>query len=285
MIAPVDVMGCYSIHDTVQDKRLYVLVSLILSSQTKDEINYQTMINLMINLNEEEINLYRVKYKLNKFADDSLDILISSNNTVNTYSYHKKDGRIYSNRELVITNNKLTLDNLINEKNLKDLIRPVGFHNKKYQTIKDMVEYVRRYGYPKDMQECIGIKGLGRKMSLLYLNRFIEEDKDNHLSNENMNDNHSYIKKVKASNYNNIYKSAVGISVDTHVHRICNLLGMVKTKTPDQTSKALEEIIEKKEWGEFNNVLVGYGQVLCMKKTPRCNDCVVKDKCTKFNIK
>lgn len=70
-----------------------------------------------------------------------------------------------------------------------------------------------------------------------------------------------------------------GVSVDTHVHRISNRIGLVTTKTPEQTRVTLENLFPVEEWGKINNVLVGFGQTICSAPRPKCNLCIVREIC------
>lgn len=69
------------------------------------------------------------------------------------------------------------------------------------------------------------------------------------------------------------------LGVDTHVHRISNRLGWVKSKMPEDTSKQLEDWLPREFWDEVNHLLVGFGQTLCRPVHPRCGDCLNKDSC------
>lgn len=73
--------------------------------------------------------------------------------------------------------------------------------------------------------------------------------------------------------------------MDTHVHRISNRLGWVKTKTPEQTRLALEDWLPKDKWQEVNHMLVGYGQTLCKPIKPMCEQCPVRDLCLKVGTR
>ncbi len=76
------------------------------------------------------------------------------------------------------------------------------------------------------------------------------------------------------------------LPVDTHVHRISNRLGLVKTKTPEETEPALKKIIPKKHWKEINNLMVKFGQKICLPQTPKCNECELTTDCYYFkNVK
>ncbi|MBD3259738.1 endonuclease III [Candidatus Woesearchaeota archaeon] len=75
------------------------------------------------------------------------------------------------------------------------------------------------------------------------------------------------------------------IPVDTHVHRIVNRLGWVKTKTPDQTEQQLEKIVPKRYWKLVNELLVYHGKTICLSQIPRCSECVVEKYCKKVGVK
>ena len=72
------------------------------------------------------------------------------------------------------------------------------------------------------------------------------------------------------------------IPVDTHVHRISNRLGWVKTKTPEQTEQQLVKIVPRKYWIEINELLVKHGQGICRPLNPRCMVCPVKGYCSYY---
>jgi endonuclease-3 len=77
------------------------------------------------------------------------------------------------------------------------------------------------------------------------------------------------------------WHKTVGIGVDTHVHRISNRLGWVKTKNPEETRKDLEDWLPPSHWREINALLVGFGQICCLPVKPSCTTCPVKDSCQK----
>jgi len=113
---------------------------------------------------------------------------------------------------------------------LSNLIYPVGFYNTKARYLKRLASIVlKNYkgNIPQTRQELMKLPGVGRKTANLVLNRAFEKP---------------------------------AIAVDTHVHRIANLLGWVKTKTPEQTEKELEKILPKKYWSQINRLFVSIGQ-------------------------
>jgi len=74
------------------------------------------------------------------------------------------------------------------------------------------------------------------------------------------------------------------IPVDTHVHRIPNRLGWVKTKTPEQTEAELEKVLPKKHWKEFNAIFVQFGQTICQPISPWCSKCPISEYCPRINV-
>jgi endonuclease-3 len=69
------------------------------------------------------------------------------------------------------------------------------------------------------------------------------------------------------------------LPVDTHVHRISNRLGLVRTKTPEDTEPALKKAVPKKYWKEINHLMVSFGQKVCLPRNPRCGICGLKGIC------
>jgi endonuclease-3 len=74
------------------------------------------------------------------------------------------------------------------------------------------------------------------------------------------------------------------IPVDVHVHRISNRLGLVETKTPEQTEEQLRKSIPRKYWRKLNHAFVAYGQTVCVPRIPRCSGCRLKDICPRIGI-
>lgn len=74
------------------------------------------------------------------------------------------------------------------------------------------------------------------------------------------------------------------ICVDTHVHRISNRIGYVRTRTPDQTEMALRTKLPRKHWIRYNELLVAFGQVLCRPISPHCSRCPVADMCPQVGV-
>ena len=77
---------------------------------------------------------------------------------------------------------------------------------------------------------------------------------------------------------------APGICVDTHVHRVCNRLGAVRTKNPTETEFALRAVLPKRHWIEINDLLVMYGQTVCTPVSPWCSRCAIVEHCGRAGV-
>lgn len=118
----------------------------------------------------------------------------------------------------------------LNRLEIRKLIYPVGFYKTKAIHLKSLAKIViDSYGgkIPGSRDELIKLPGVGRKTSNLVLNRAFGKP---------------------------------AIAVDTHVHRISNLLGWVKTCSPEQTEKALIKIVPQKYWRDVNRLFVSIGR-------------------------
>jgi endonuclease-3 len=138
---------------------------------------------------------------------------------------------------------------------IEKAIYPTGFYRTKAQRIHDICEtLIREYNgqVPDSINALMKLKGVGRKTANLVVTQGFGK---------------------------------LGICVDTHVHRISNRLGLVKTKTPDKTEMALRKILPKEFWIEYNDLLVTFGQNLCTPISPFCSRCPVPHLCQKIGVK
>jgi endonuclease-3 len=139
-------------------------------------------------------------------------------------------------------------------KEVEKAIYPVGFYKTKARTILYICrEIVEKYDsrVPDDLDELLNLKGVGRKTANL----------------------------VVTLGY-----GKPGICVDTHVHRISNRLGYVRTKTPYETEMVLRRKLPKEYWIEYNDILVAFGQHLCRPISPKCSVCPVENYCDKVGV-
>ncbi len=138
---------------------------------------------------------------------------------------------------------------------LEKLVYKTGFFRQKARTLKSVsVDLLQRFEgkVPNDKKLLESIKGVGAKTAGLVL-------------------------------YKAFQISA--LIVDTHVHRVSNRLGIVKTKTPAQTYKELETVIPQKYWGEWSHLLVIWGQNICVPISPFCTKCAISDLCPRIGVK
>ncbi|MEM3399797.1 MAG: endonuclease III [Candidatus Micrarchaeia archaeon] len=134
-------------------------------------------------------------------------------------------------------------------KEIEKLIKPSGFYKVKARRIKEISKIIsEKYGgkTPENFEELLSLPGVGRKTANCVLAYGFGKD---------------------------------AIAVDTHVHRISNRLGLVKTKKPEETEMELIEKLPKKHWREFNDLLVKFGQSICLPRNPRCGICRVSRFC------
>lgn len=142
----------------------------------------------------------------------------------------------------------------IPDKKLEKIIYKTGFYKKKAAQLKHVSQVIlEKYNgiVPDDKQELLSIKGIGIKTANLVLGEAF---------------------KIPA------------ICVDTHVHKISNRLGLVKTNTPAQTEKELEKLLPKKYWIDWNYLLVKWGQNICVPVSPFCSKCVLNKICPRIGV-
>jgi len=138
---------------------------------------------------------------------------------------------------------------------LERLIYPVSFYRNKARHVRACCQMlVERFGgrVPSTMDELVELPGVGRKTANLVL--------------------------ILA------FKSLQNICVDTHVHRISNRLGWVRTRQPDETEQALYRSTDRRWWPYLNLYLVTWGQNVCRPVYPRCGDCVIADDCRRIGV-
>ena len=137
---------------------------------------------------------------------------------------------------------------------IEKAIYPAAFYRNKTKSLKELCKVlVKEYSgkVPDKLEELLKLKGVGRKTANLTL--ILGHNKP-------------------------------GICVDIHVHRISNRWGYVKTKSPDETEMVLREILPKRFWKGYNDLLVSFGQNLCKPVSPFCSSCPVEDQCPKIGV-
>ena len=133
-------------------------------------------------------------------------------------------------------------------------IFPVGFYRTKARVIRGVCQaLLDRFAgrVPDTIDELLTLKGVGRKTANLVVT--VGFDKP-------------------------------GICVDVHVHRISNRLGYVRTRTPEESETALRARLPRRHWIGYNDLLVGFGQNVCLPVSPRCSACPVRPLCPRVGV-
>jgi endonuclease-3 len=137
---------------------------------------------------------------------------------------------------------------------IEKAIYPVGFYRVKARNVRDISRtLLRDHGgrVPDTIEGLLALRGVGRKTANLVVT-------ESH--------------------------GKYGICVDVHVHRITNRWGYVKTRTPDETERALREKLPRRHWRSINGTLVSYGQNLCRPVSPRCSVCRIAPLCARAGV-
>jgi len=135
------------------------------------------------------------------------------------------------------------------EDELGEAVRPSSLWRTKVRALREVArELVRSHGgrVPRTVDELVGIKWIGRKSANLVATLAYGEE---------------------------------GLCVDTHVHRITNLLGIVRTSRPEETERALKDVLPRELWAPVNDWLVWFGRTVCRPVHPRCAECPVRKDC------
>jgi endonuclease-3 len=138
-------------------------------------------------------------------------------------------------------------------RDIKKIIHSIGFYNVKAARIKQVArEIVDKFSgkVPADIDKLLELPGVGRKTANCVLVYAFDKP---------------------------------AIPVDVHVHRISNRLGLVDTKTPEQTEQELQKIVDKKLWTKVNDMFVMYGQNVCLPVRPNCKVCGLKKICRYYS--
>ena len=139
------------------------------------------------------------------------------------------------------------------EKKLKSHIKTIGLYNSKAKNIINLSKIlIAKYNskIPRDFKLLIALPGVGNKTASVYQNEIL-----------------------------NIPR----IAVDTHVFRVSNRIGLVKTKKPDDTQKKLESIVPKKWLKSAHHLLILHGRYTCKSQNPLCGECTIYKQCSYIN--
>jgi endonuclease III len=137
---------------------------------------------------------------------------------------------------------------------IEKLIFPVGFYHTKARHLHQLPGVMdKRFdgNVPSTIEELCELPGVGRKTANLVMTDAFDKP---------------------------------GICVDVHVHRICNRLGLIRTRNPLESEMALRRILPLRYWKRWNSYLVAYGQTVCFPRTPRCASCPILPHCAQRGV-
>lgn len=141
----------------------------------------------------------------------------------------------------------------LSEAKLARLLHGAGFYRQKAKHLKKLAKIIVDRGeVPQTREELIELPGIGPKCANIVLATCFGRP---------------------------------AIAVDTHVHRISNRLGWVKTQIPEKTEGALVEIVPVRWRRRLNVLLVSHGQLVCRPIGPRCSTCTIVDMCERRGVK
>jgi endonuclease-3 len=133
-------------------------------------------------------------------------------------------------------------------------IYPVGFYRTKARVLREISrDLLARFGgaVPDDLDALLTLKGVGRKTANLVVTQGFNKP---------------------------------GICVDVHVHRISNRWGFVRTRSPEETEMALRDRLPRRYWIGYNDLLVSFGQNICLPVSPRCSVCPIRRRCPREGV-
>jgi len=132
---------------------------------------------------------------------------------------------------------------------LEETVKPTGMYRKKASVIREVSQtLIDKFNstVPNTKEELLSMRGIGEKTANIVLN--------------------------------NAFGIPI-IAVDTHVHRIPNMLGFIETETEKETQKALSEKVPKEYWSRLNFTIVSFGQTVCLPRSPKCESCPIIEYC------
>ena len=141
------------------------------------------------------------------------------------------------------------------QKNVEEIIRPLGFFRAKATNLIGMAQGLQDQfdgEIPRNLEDLVSLPGVGRKTANVVLGT--------------------------------AFGIPSGIVVDTHVKRICNLLGLTASKNPEVIERELMEIVPKKEWINWSHRLIHHGRQICIARRPSCTQCPLLKDCPRIGL-
>ena len=138
----------------------------------------------------------------------------------------------------------------VSQEVLEEDIRSTGFYKNKAKNIRECCRgIIERFGgqLPDTMEELTSLAGVGRKTANVVLGNWFGKN--------------------------------IGITVDTHVTRLMNLLGFVSTTNAEVIERELMPLVPQEIWSDFTHYIISHGREVCIARRPQCNRCVISEYC------
>ena len=199
---------------------------------------------------EKELNLLfpNPKCELNYTKDYELVLSVMLSAQTTDKRVNIVTGELYKKYDSLLKLNELTTEEL------NECLKTIGFHKTKSNYFKEIVSKLLEKGYvPNDREYLEKLPGVGRKTASVVLSQLFDEP---------------------------------SFAVDTHVYRVSKRLGITKLNDDVlKTEEKLKKYFDKNKWNRINSQLVLFGRYHCTSKSPKCENCNLKNICKKDKLK
>src|ERR1043166_8395255 len=139
-----------------------------------------------------------------------------------------------------------------NRKSVQRILKPIGFYGTKARYVTEAAKSVERSGVPRTLEGLMELPGVGRKVANCILVYAFGQE---------------------------------AIPVDTHVHRVSNRMGWVRTRNPEEPERALVRMVPRRHWPLVNEALVAHGKSVCRPIGTKCSECPVSRWCRQVGVR
>jgi endonuclease-3 len=136
-------------------------------------------------------------------------------------------------------------------RSVERILKPIGFYRTKARYVTGAARLVLQQGVPRTLEGLLEVPGVGRKVANCVLVYAFGQE---------------------------------AIPVDTHVHRVSNRMGWVRTRAPEETERELVRIVPRRLWSVVNEALVAHGKSVCRPIGPKCGECAVRPQCRRVGL-
>jgi endonuclease-3 len=137
-------------------------------------------------------------------------------------------------------------------RSVERILKPIGFYRTKARYVTGAARMVQERGVPRTIEGLMEFPGVGRKVANCVLVYAYGQE---------------------------------AIPVDTHVHRVSNRMGWVRTRTPEETERRLVRMVPRRLWTVVNEALVAHGKSICRPIGPKCDRCPVRRRCRRVGLR